>query len=102
MIHVVATLTIDPAKRAEFIEAFKALTPEVLAEEGCLEYGLTVDQPTPVDVQQLLGDEAVMVIEKWESTTHLENHLAAPHMAKFFNEMSDTLRDVKLLVLKPA
>ena len=36
MIHVVATLRIDPAKREEFLAVFAELTPLVLAENGCL------------------------------------------------------------------
>ena len=79
MIHVVATLKIDPAQREAFLAEFAALTPLVLAEDGCLEYGATVDEPTPIEVQELAGEDAVVVIEKWESVPALEAHLAARH-----------------------
>lgn len=102
MIHVVATLTVDPARRAEFLAAFAELTPLVLAEEGCLEYGATIDQPTPIEVQELAGDAAVVVIEKWESVETLEAHLAAPHMAEFREKTAEMSRGVTLRVLKPA
>lgn len=102
MIHVIATLTIDPAKKARFVKIFTDLTPEVLAEDGCIEYSLADDQPTSMDVQELVGEEAVVVIEKWESVAHLEAHLAAPHMDKFREDASDILRGLNLLVLKPA
>ncbi len=102
MIHVVATLTVDPARRDEFLAAFAELTPDVLAEDGCLEYGAAIDQPTPIDVQELAGEDAVVVVEKWESVEKLEAHLAAPHMAAFREKTADMARGVTLRVLKPA
>lgn len=101
MIHVVATLTVDAARRGEFLEAFARLTPAVLAEDGCLEYGAAVDQPTAIDAQQRAGDDAVVVIEKWESVAALEAHLAAPHMEAFRAETAEMLRGVSLLILQP-
>lgn len=102
MIHVIATLKVDPARRDEFLSVFKALTPTVLAEEGCLEYGAAVDTPTPIDVQQQAGEDAVVVVEKWESVQALEAHLAAPHMDAFREQTADMLRGVTLLALEPA
>lgn len=102
MIHVIATLRIDPTKREEFLKIFAELTPLVLAEEGCIEYGAAADVPTPIAVQQMVGDEAVMVIEKWESVAHLEAHLAAPHMDDFRTNVADILKEVTLLALQPA
>lgn len=102
MIHVVATLRVDPARRDEFLRLFTELTPLVRAEQGCVEYGATVDEPTPLDAQELAGDDAVVVIEKWESVAALEAHLAAPHMAAFFEKTGDMRRGVSLRVLKPA
>lgn len=102
MIHVVATLRVDPARRDEFLVAFAELRPQVLAEEGCLEYGAAVDQPTGIGPQQLAGDDAVVVVEKWESVAALEAHLVAPHMEAYREKVADMLKDVSLLVLRPA
>ncbi|TWT36048.1 putative quinol monooxygenase YgiN [Posidoniimonas corsicana] len=102
MIHVVATITLKPGVRAGFLEAFARLTPLVRAEEGCIEYGATVDEPTGMDVQQLAGEDAVVVVEKWASTAALEAHLAAPHMDAYRQETADMTTGVTLLVLKPA
>ncbi|TWT43272.1 putative quinol monooxygenase [Botrimarina hoheduenensis] len=102
MIHVVATLRIDPARREEFLQAFADLTPLVHAERGCLEYGAAIDEPTPIGAQSLAGDDAVVVIEKWESLAALEAHLVAPHMEAYRERVADMLRDVSLLVLRPA
>ncbi len=102
MIHVIATLRIDPNRREEFLKAFADLTPAVLAEEGCIEYGAAVDVPTPIPVQQMVGDEVVMVVEKWESVAHLEAHLVAPHMDDYREKVADILKEVTLLALQPA
>ena len=102
MIHVVATRRGDPAKREDFLSAFAELTPDVLAERGCLEYGATVDQPTPIAVQEPAGDDAVVVVEKWESVETLAAHLDAPHMHAFREKTAEMLRGVTLRVLRPA
>lgn len=102
MIHVIATLKVDPARRSELLAAFAELTPEVLAEDGCIEYGAAVDTPTPLDVQQAVGDDAVVVVEKWESVAALEAHLAAPHMAAFREKTADLVKGLSLMALEPA
>lgn len=100
MIHVLAKLTIDPARRQAFLKSFADLRPLVLAEEGCIEYDVAVDQPTDLPPQELLGDGAVMVVEKWESVEKLKAHLVAPHMEAWRESLGETLRDVSLHVLK--
>lgn len=102
MIHVLATIRVDPARRDEFLQAFAKLTPVVHQEQGCLEYGAAVDQPTGIDGQELAGEDAVMVVEKWESVETLKAHLAAPHMAKFREENASILKGLSLRVLDPA
>ena len=102
MIHVVATLRVDPACREEFLRMFADLTPLVHAEEGCIEYTSTIDLTTSIDAQQPVGDDAVVVIEKWESIAALEAHLGAPHMAEFFNKTSEMRTGLELRVLKTA
>lgn len=102
MIHVLATLRVDPARRDEFLASFARLRPAVLAETGCLEYGAAIDQPTPIDAQEAAGDDAVVVIEKWESVAALEAHLVAPHMEAWREEIGGMLTGVALQVLQPA
>ena len=102
MIHVIATLRVDAARRDEFLQHFAELTPLVRAEKGCIEYGATIDAPTPLEAQQLAGDDAVVVVEKWESVAALEAHLAQSHMADFAKKTSDMRRGLSLQVLQPA
>lgn len=101
MIHVIAALTTTPGKRANLIAAFDKLRPEVLAEEGCIEYGTAVDVATPIGAQEPLRDDVLMVVEKWESIAALEAHLAAPHMEQFRTNTADIVTGISLQVLEP-
>lgn len=102
MIHVIATVTLAPGTRDAYLDVFRRLTPLVRGEDGCIEYQATVDEPTPVAVQELAGEDAVVVVEKWESVAALQAHSAAPHMADYREQVRDYVRGVSLLVLRPA
>ena len=102
MIHVIATIRLAPGTRAAFLAEFHKLVPFVLAEDGCLAYGPTVDEPTGLAVQELAGDDAVVVVEQWASPAALKAHTTAPHMADYRVAVKDYVRGVSLLVLRPA
>lgn len=102
MIHVIATIRLAPGTRAAYLEEFRKLTPLVRAEAGCVEYGAAVDEPTGIPVQELAGEDAVVVVEKWESVDALRAHLAAPHMADYRTRVKDYVMGVTLRVLRPA
>ncbi len=102
MIHVLATITATPGNRPALIAAFEQLRPLVLAEAGCIEYGTAVDTPTPIQGQGPLRDDVLMVIEKWESVSHLQAHLAAPHMEEFRGTNKSLIASIALAVLEPA
>ena len=42
-VHVLAVITAKPGKRAAILDAFRANVPAVHAENGCVEYGATID-----------------------------------------------------------
>ena len=42
-VHVIAVITTKVGKRDEVLKHFKANVPAVLAEDGCIEYGATID-----------------------------------------------------------
>ena len=71
MLHVIATIQLAPGRRADFLKEFHALVPLVRAEEGCLEYGPTVDSPTSIPAQGVPRADVVTVIEKWASVAAL-------------------------------
>ncbi len=101
MIHVIATIQLAPGVRDAFLAEFQAVTPLVQAEAGCIEYGATIDEPTAIAVQELVGADAVVVVEKWSDVAALRAHLQAPHMADYRVKVKDFVRGVSLRVLRP-
>lgn len=101
MIHVIATIQLVPGTREPFLKEFRLVTEHVRAEAGCIEYGAAVDEPTPLPVQELAGEDVVVVVEKWESVEALQAHVAAPHMAEYRQRVGDFVRGVQLMVLRP-
>jgi quinol monooxygenase YgiN len=101
MIHVIASLHIKEGHLAEFIDIFKSNIPNVLEEEGCLEYAPTVDMPSGLP-PQVMDANAVTIIEKWHSLEDLKRHLAAPHMRAYRENVKDLVVDLSLKVLGDA
>ena len=102
MIHVIATITLQPGVRASYLEVFRRLTPLVRAEDGCIEYQGTIDVPTTLAVQDGPRDDVVIVVEKWESVESLYAHSAAPHMTEYREAVKDFVVGVRLVVSEPA
>lgn len=102
MIHVIATVELQPGKRAEFLAEFHRLMPAVHAEAGCIEYGPTVDAKIELPAPTALRADVVTIVEKWESHQALRDHLAAPHMADYRIRVRPLVKQVTLQVLEPA
>lgn len=102
MIHVIATIEVKEGRRDAFLAEFHRVVPLVLAEEGCLEYGSTVDAATGLEAQGALRPNVVTVVEKWESVERLKAHLVAPHMNDYRDRVKDVLVGLTLAVLEPA
>jgi quinol monooxygenase YgiN len=74
VIYVVATLTIKPETRAEFIAAATACIEETRREPGNIAY----------DLHESVTDPAKMVfVEQWENAEALVPHRTAEHMKAF-------------------
>jgi len=99
MIHVLASISLKSGKRQDFLEIFNANVANVLAEEGCIEYRPTVDVETGLE-PQVIDENMVTVIEKWESVDHLKAHLAASHMLEYREKVADLVSGVSLKVLE--
>jgi quinol monooxygenase YgiN len=99
MIHVLAIITTKPGERATVLKAFKANVPAVLAEDGCIEYGATVDVE---GASPAFGPDTFVVVEKWASMAHLKAHAASPHMAAYGASVKDRLASRAVHVLDPA
>jgi quinol monooxygenase YgiN len=100
MVHVIAKITAQPGQRDELLAEFHKLVPQVHAEAGCIEYVPAVDVASGIDAQQPIGDDSFLVIEKWESIQHLQDHLAAPHMAAYRETVRELVSSVTLNVLQ--
>ncbi|MFO0903429.1 MAG: putative quinol monooxygenase [Pirellulales bacterium] len=102
MIHVIATIELHPGRRDDFLREFHRIVPPVLAEQGCLEYGPTVDVDTGLSAQLPLRANVVTIVEKWESLEALKAHLVAPHMVEYRPRVKDMVIRTTLQVLEPA
>ena len=100
-VHVVAVITANPGMREALLEAFRANVPNVLAEDGCIEYQATVDTDGVGGLQSKVGDDTFVVVEKWASLDALKAHVAAPHMAAYAAKAKGMIADRVIHVLSP-
>lgn len=102
MIHVIATVELQPGKRDEYLPHFHWVQPLVQAEAGCIEYVAAIDTPTTIRVQVSLRPDVVVIVEKWESLDALYAHLKASHMDEYRTRVATSVKSVSLQVLQPA
>jgi quinol monooxygenase YgiN len=102
MIHVVAVITTKPGQRDTVLAAFRANVPAVHAEQGCIEYGATIDADGGFgSMQTKFGPDSFVVVEKWESPDALKAHGASPHMAAYGAKTRDLLASRVIHILSP-
>ena len=101
MIYVIATIDLQPGKREEFLAEFAKIVPLVQAEEGCLEYGPTIDLETNISAQPPERTDTVTIVEKWEDLECLERHLIAPHMIDYRPRVKSLVAGSSLQILQP-
>ena len=102
MIHVIATIELAEGRREDFLREFHQLVPQVRAEQGCLQYGPTVDVDSGIAAQGPARENFVTVVEQWENLEALEAHLAAPHMNAYRETVAEMVRGMSLQILQPA
>ncbi len=102
MIHVIATLELEPGKRDFVLAEFRKIVPLVRAEKGCVEYGPALDAETSLGIQHRIGPDSLMVIERWESLDALAAHDVAPHMQAYRAKVKQYVRGRDIRVLSPA
>jgi quinol monooxygenase YgiN len=102
MIHVFAVITTKPGLRDTVLALFKANVPAVHAEDGCIEYGATVDAPDMGSWHTKFGKDTFVVIEKWESAEALGAHAVSDHMKAYAIKTKDMLADRVIQILSPA
>ena len=101
MIIVIATVQCKTGHREDFLVEFRKLVPEVLPEDGCIEYGPTIDAATGIG-NQSVDENRVTIVEKWESVAALKAHLVAPHMEAYRPKVKGFVESSELRVLETA
>ena len=98
MIHVLASIKVKPGKRDFLIEHLKSNIPNVIKEKGCIEYNSTIDVDYHMD-NQTFDENMVTIIEKWKNFETLKNHMHAPHMLSYRNNVKDLVEYTSLKIL---
>ncbi|HBV65416.1 MAG TPA: antibiotic biosynthesis monooxygenase [Rhodopirellula sp.] len=101
MIHVIAQIQLVPDSRKKFLAEFNQVVPLVRAEAGCIEYAAAVDATSDLERQHRDPDR-IIIIEKWETLRHLQNHLTAPHMLDYRERVGVMIQNAQLNILDPA
>ncbi len=101
MIHVIASVQVKKGKKQEFIKLFKGIVPKVKKEKGCIDYFPAIDIKTGLPPQEM-DENAVTIIERWESVGDLMAHLAAPHMAEHMEKEKDLVEKASIKILQEA
>ena len=101
MIHVVAFITAQTGQREKVLAAFNANVPAVLAEDGCIEYGATVDAKELPPGRNSVGSDTFVVVEKWASLAALQAHAVSPHMKAYAASVTDMVANRVIHVLEP-
>lgn len=101
-VHVLAVITTKPGLREKMLDIFNANVPNVHAENGCIEYGATIDYENAGDFQTEFGDDTFVVVEKWESLEALKAHIKAPHMVEYGQKVKDLQADRRIYIMSDA
>lgn len=96
-----AVITVKPGTRADVLVAFNNNVPNVLNEDGCIEYSATIDTVNAGPFQTSFGNDTFVVVEKWQSLDHLKAHIATPHMVAYAATVKDWLADRVIHVMNP-
>ena len=86
-LKVLVTYTMKPGHREAFLADTAAIRPQVLAEDGCLQY----------DYYASAEDEnKALLVEQWSSREAQQIHLTQPHMAGIRQAKEDHVIDTAL------
>jgi len=101
MIYVIASIHIKDNQKAAALKVYETYLPKFNNEAGCHLYMPTVDIESDM-ATHLREDHIITVIEKWESMAAFKNHLSAPHVIQFREDMKDIIEKVSIKILKNA
>ena len=85
MIDATIKITVQPEKRKEVLQTFKAILGPIRREQGCISCNCYVDIET---------EDIIFFKEEWRTSEELDTHLRSGHFAVLVGAM-------KLLVKEP-
>jgi quinol monooxygenase YgiN len=100
MIYVVATVTLKPNSREQFLAEFKNVSADVRREVGCWDYFATTDVASGLARQGGLREDVVTILERWRELPDLQAHSTAPHMLRFREKIKEWVISTALQVLE--
>jgi quinol monooxygenase YgiN len=101
MIHVIATIELEPNSRENYLEILKSNVPNVKAEAGCLQYEPAIDIDSGLPFQETVKEDVVIIVEAWESLDHLVTHLKTPHMLTYRDAVANYVKQISVRIMAP-
>ncbi|MCL5260318.1 MAG: antibiotic biosynthesis monooxygenase [Gammaproteobacteria bacterium] len=95
---MITHVVLFPGKRNAYIEEYKKLAPFVRQEVGCLEYEIFVDS-LDLRFDNEKRDNAVVLLEKWESIEALQNHSRSNFLMEFKEKVKNMRQNSKYELL---
>jgi quinol monooxygenase YgiN len=99
MIYVIASIYLKTGTLSDYLAILKSNLPAVRKEKGCFEYIPMTD----IDVQlppQVLDNNVVTILEKWESLEALHAHFGSSHMMDYREKVRNIVASVAIKVLQ--
>ena len=94
MIYVIARMEILPGCMKKMQNVLDKTVPQVLAEDGCIQYVPCVDFEGE-------SEKYITIVEAWENREKHLAHLAAPHMAEFRDAVKDLRNGCEVKIVAP-
>lgn len=101
MIHVIATIDAKPDCKQAILTELLAIRPEVLLEDGCLEYTPLALRPNALGMEVTNHPNRLTLVEKWASEEHLKRHLETEHFLRYKAATEDLVEAVSINVFEP-
>jgi len=97
MIHVIASIIVRQDKMPDLLKIYETFIPKVNMESGCIMYSPTMDLKTDI-VTQKQEANVVTVIEKWDNIAAFKEHLSAPHVIEFREDIKGVVDKVSIKI----
>jgi len=101
MIHVIASICIEPGRLNDYLAVLKDFLPAVRKEKGCIAYVPAVDIDAKMPVQ-VVDNNVVTILEKWKGLEELHAHLGSPHMKDYRDKVKNLVESVSVKALREA